>query len=112
MKAKRDSVMPNAPPWLMVDGPDFCLLVHVQPGARKSRVVGEHGGRLKLAVAAPPVDGRANQQLIEFLAGRLGVGRGQLRIGSGESARDKRVLLAASTAALSVAAIVEKLRPE
>lgn len=96
----------------MVDGPDFSLLVHVQPGARKSRVVGEHGGRLKLAVAAPPVDGRANLQLIELLARRLGVRRALLRIGSGESARDKRVLLVRSGSALSVAAIVENLRPE
>jgi uncharacterized protein (TIGR00251 family) len=112
MKAKRDSVMPTAPPWLMVDGPDFCLLVHVQPGARASRVVGEHGGRLKLAIAAPPVDGRANQQLIELLARRLGVRRALLSIGSGESARDKRVLLRRSEPALSVAAIVEKLQPE
>ena len=45
------------------------LELHVQPGAARSEFAGEHGGRLKLRLAAPPVQGKANAALVEFLAG-------------------------------------------
>ena len=47
------------------------LELYVQPGARKSEFAGEHGGRTKIRLAAPPVEGRANEALIEFLSERL-----------------------------------------
>lgn len=65
--------------------------MHVQPGASRSGVAGLHGERLKLRLAAPPVDGKANAALIEFLADRLGVPRRDLRIAAGEASRIKRV---------------------
>ena len=51
-----------------------CVLpVHAQPGARKAGILGEHSGALKVAVTAPPEDGRANKALAELLAKELGV---------------------------------------
>ena len=47
--------------------------LHVQPGAKRSRVVGEHGERLKVALLAPPVEWKANQAIVKFLAGVAGV---------------------------------------
>jgi len=67
------------------------LLVLVQPRASRSRVVGEHGGYLKVQLAAPPVDGAANAALLELLADLLGVPRRQVSLVSGESSRRKRV---------------------
>lgn len=69
------------------------LLVLVQPRASRTKVVGEHDGRLKVALAAPPVDGEANAALVEFLAGAVGVRRAQVRLLDGETSRRKRVLI-------------------
>jgi len=67
------------------------LRVHVQPGARSSGVVGIHGDALKVRLAAPPLEGRANQALLTLLAERFGVERGRLAVISGTTARRKRV---------------------
>lgn len=65
------------------------LQVHLQPGARRTEVCGEHGGRLKIAIAAPPLDGRANEALIRWLAAQLGLPRRQLCLVAGQRSRDK-----------------------
>jgi len=65
------------------------IRVHLQPGARRTAVCGEHGGRLKVAIAAPPIEGRANDALIEWLAAQLGLPRRQLRLIAGQRSRDK-----------------------
>jgi uncharacterized protein len=71
-----------------------CIIaVRVQPGARKTLVKGEQAGALKIAVSAPPVDGKANAAVIEFLANLLAVKRGQIELVSGETSRDKRLLI-------------------
>ena len=67
--------------------------MHVQPRAGRSEIVGEHGGSLKVRLTAPPVDGAANAQLIDLLAGRLGVPRRQVAIEWGEASRRKAVLV-------------------
>lgn len=67
------------------------LTLRVSPGATRSAVVGRHGDAWKVRVAAPPVDGQANQTLEELLATVLGVGRRRLRIVTGASGRDKVV---------------------
>lgn len=77
--------------WLRQEAQRLVLSVHVQPGAKKTEVVGEHGQALKIRLVAPPVDGRANDCLLEFLAVRLGVGKRQLQLVSGSTARAKRV---------------------
>jgi uncharacterized protein (TIGR00251 family) len=67
--------------------------VLVQPGASGDRVYGEHDGRLKLAVSAPPERGKANRAVCRLLAERLGLPRSCVRIVSGASSRRKEVLI-------------------
>jgi uncharacterized protein len=66
------------------------LRVHVQPGAGRSAVVGRHGTSLKVRVAAPPVDGRANSAAIALIAETLGVKEGDVELVSGPRSRLKR----------------------
>jgi uncharacterized protein (TIGR00251 family) len=83
-----------APPsWLTVKNQDVIIDIHAQPGAKRSEVVGEHGGRLKIAIASPPVDGKANSALIAFLAKTLGVSKSSVSILSGETSRQKRLIV-------------------
>ena len=71
-----------------------CVLpVRAQPGARKAGILGEQGGALKVAVTAPPQDGRANEALAEVLREALGLKRSQLELLSGQTSRDKRFLV-------------------
>src|SRR5437870_127090 len=71
-----------------------CILpVHAQPGARKGGIIGEHAGALKVAVTAPPEDGRANKALVESLAKALSLKRSQVKLLSGETSRQKRFLV-------------------
>ena len=69
------------------------LRLHVQPGAARPGISGIHGDALKIRVAAPPSDGRANQELLEFLAELLGVARTRLALVKGESGRRKTVIV-------------------
>ena len=77
--------------WLVADDDGVTLRLHIQPGAKKTEVVGVHGEALKIRLAAPPVDGKANACLIAFLADRLGVARSAVRLVSGAASRAKRV---------------------
>lgn len=63
----------------------------MQPRASRDEVVGVQGGRLKVRIAAAPVDSAANSRLKEFLAKEFGVARGRVRLISGEAHREKRV---------------------
>lgn len=74
------------------------LTLHVQPRAARTEIVGLHGDALKLRLAAPPVDGAANDALIRFLAERLGVSRSALTLVSGATSRRKVVEVAGMTA--------------
>lgn len=69
------------------------LELHVQPGAKRTEFAGKHGERLKIRLAAPAHEGRANEALIEFLAGYYGVPRRSVRIVSGLRSRQKRVAI-------------------
>jgi uncharacterized protein (TIGR00251 family) len=69
------------------------LRVRAQPGARKAGIVGEHAGSLKVAVTAPPEDGRANKALVEVLSEALGLKRAQVELLSGATSREKRFLV-------------------
>ena len=76
------------------DGPDGVILrVHVQPGAGRSAVVGRHGDALKVRVAAPPVEGRANDATRALLSDALGVPEADVELTSGQSSRTKRFRL-------------------
>ena len=67
------------------------LDLHVQPGASRTELAGKHGERLKVRLQARAVDGKANDDLIEFLAAHFGVPRRNVRIVSGLKSRRKRV---------------------
>jgi len=69
----------------------FVLCIHVQPQARKTEVAGIHGQSLKIRVAAPALDNRANEALVAFVAQRFGVARRDVILLSGEKSREKRL---------------------
>jgi uncharacterized protein (TIGR00251 family) len=69
------------------------LELHVQPGAKRTEFAGKHGERLKIRLAAPAADNKANQALVEFLAEYYGVPRRDVRILSGLRSRQKRVAI-------------------
>jgi uncharacterized protein (TIGR00251 family) len=73
------------------------LSVYVQPRASRSEVVGEHGDALKIRLAAPPVDGAANEELIRFLAKLLGIAASKLIVKSGQTSRTKVVEISGVT---------------
>jgi uncharacterized protein (TIGR00251 family) len=93
------------PAWLREEGGAVTLELLIQPRASRTRVVGEHDGRLKLQLAAPPVDGEANAALVEFLARALGVRKGEVAVLRGETGRRKTVRVAGVTAARVEAAL-------
>lgn len=70
---------------------DAVIHLHVQPGARRTEIVGPHGGALKIRVSAPARDGRANAMCLEFLAATLDVALRRLVLEAGASVRAKRV---------------------
>ncbi|MEY2632246.1 MAG: hypothetical protein RIR00_900 [Pseudomonadota bacterium] len=65
------------------------LTLHIQPGAKRSEIAGLHGDALKIRLAAPPVDGKANACLIEFVADCLGLPRAAVSLKSGQTSRRK-----------------------
>jgi uncharacterized protein (TIGR00251 family) len=81
------------------DGGRACVLpVRAQPGARRAGVAGIWNGRLKLAVTAPPEDGRANARLGQLLAELFGLRASEVVLVSGERTRNKQFKLAADAA--------------
>jgi uncharacterized protein (TIGR00251 family) len=92
-------------PWLREVPGAVVLEVLVQPRSSRTRAVGEHDGRLKIQLAAPPVDGEANLALVEFLAGKLGVRKAEVAIERGETGRRKTVRVAGVAAAAVRAAL-------
>ena len=75
--------------WLRVGEGRVTLTLHVQPGAKKTVVAGVHGDALKIRLAAPPVDGKANAALIDFIADRLRLAKSAVCLKSGQSSRRK-----------------------
>ena len=75
--------------WLRESDGCTTLTLHIQPGAKKTEVAGLHGDALKIRLAAPPVDGKANTALIEFVAERLGLAKSAVSLKSGQTSRRK-----------------------
>jgi hypothetical protein len=69
------------------------LELHVQPGAKRSEFAGKHGERTKVRLAAPAVDNKANEALVEFLAAYYRVPKKNVTITSGARSRAKRVVI-------------------
>jgi uncharacterized protein (TIGR00251 family) len=92
--------------WYHLGRDGLTIHIQAQPGARRTEVVGLYGDCIKVRLASPPVDGKANACLIDFLARRLGVKRAQIVIARGLGSRRKDVFVAA--AGLQPAALLEK----
>lgn len=69
------------------------LSLYIQPKASQNRFCGSHGDELKLAITAPPVDGKANKAVVSFLAKFFGVAKSSITLKSGMQSRHKRFLL-------------------
>jgi uncharacterized protein (TIGR00251 family) len=88
------------------DVPDGCTLtLRVHPGARRNGVTGIHADALKIALTAPPVDGKANEALIAFLAETLRLPRARIAIVSGLTGRSKTIRITGKSAAEVAAAL-------
>lgn len=92
------------------DVADGCTVsVRVQPGAKRDAVVGLHAGAVKIALSAPPVDGRANEALIAFVAERVGLPRARVSLVAGASSRSKVLRITGRSAAEVRAALLPEL---
>jgi uncharacterized protein (TIGR00251 family) len=81
--------------WYSYDEKVLVLSLHVQPKASKDEWCGLHGERLKLRIKAPPIDGKANQHVLKFIASEFGVSQSACKLLSGDSGREKRVAVTA-----------------
>jgi uncharacterized protein (TIGR00251 family) len=89
----------RAPPWRRVGGDgSITLELHCQPGAKRTEVVGTHGAALKVRLAAPPVEGRANEALVDFLAVSFAVPRRNVTLVRGQTGRAKTVRIVSPAA--------------
>lgn len=77
--------------WLRQSGDRLTLTLHIQPGAKKTEIAGLHGDALKIRLAAPPVDGKANAALLAFVAATLDLPKQAVSLKSGQSSRHKVV---------------------
>jgi uncharacterized protein (TIGR00251 family) len=83
------------------------ISLHVYPNAPRNQVVGFEGGVLRVKVAAPPLKGQANRELVAFLSQLLGVSRGSLAILKGHTSRDKLI----AVSGLSREEVIKRLPP-
>ncbi|EGQ7706165.1 YggU family protein [Vibrio cholerae] len=90
------------------EGDDLLLRLYIQPKASRDSIVGLHGEELKVAITAPPIDGKANAHLSKFLAKQCKVAKGSVVIEKGELGRHKQVrILQPSQIPAEIAALIE-----
>jgi uncharacterized protein (TIGR00251 family) len=82
--------------WYRRDGEIITLTLHVQPGAKRSEIVGLHGETLKIKLAAPPIEGRANEALLKFIADLFVVPLRNAELKQGGQSRHKVVAVIGS----------------
>lgn len=100
----------NSSSWLQRSIKDSTLLlltVHVQPGAKTTSCAGIHGDALKIRLAAPPVDGKANQALIAWLAKTLGCPQNTIELIRGQTSRRKTLCI---TGGPQITAMIQTLQ--
>lgn len=93
--------------WRLAADGRITLTLHIQPGAKKTEVAGLHGEALKIRLAAPPVDGKANEALLKFVAESLRLPKSAVSLKSGQSSRHK-VLEIVGTTPAAVAELAPK----
>lgn len=79
------------PSWARRTTEGWLIAVHVQPGAKKNEIAGLHGDALKIRVAAPALEGKANAAVITLIAERVGVAKSRVRVLRGERSREKQI---------------------
>lgn len=82
--------------WYRRSGDILTLTLHVQPGAKRTELAGLHGEALKIRLAAPPIEGRANEALLRFVADTFGVPLRQVELKQGGQSRHKVVAISGS----------------
>lgn len=82
--------------WYRRNGEVITLTLHVQPGAKHSEIVGMHGEALKIKLAAPPIEGRANEALLKFIAELFAVPLRKVELKQGGQSRHKVVAVSGS----------------
>jgi uncharacterized protein len=82
--------------WYSCIGDDVLLVLHVQPGAKRSEVSGLHGDALKIRLSAPPIEGRANAALLRFIADLFGVPLRNVELQKGAQSRHKMIRVSGS----------------
>ncbi len=85
--------------WYRRDEESLSLTLHVQPGAKRTEISGLHGEALKIRLAAPPLEGRANEALLRFIADTFDVPLRQVELKQGGQSRHKVVVVAGSKVA-------------
>ena len=82
--------------WYRRQGDVLTLTLHVQPGAKRTDIAGLHGEALKIRLAAPPIEGRANEALLKFIADSFDVPLRQVELKQGGQSRYKVVAITGS----------------
>jgi uncharacterized protein (TIGR00251 family) len=95
--------------WIRETSKGVLLPVRAVPRAAKNEIQGVHGDALKVRLQAPPVEGKANQALIRFLSDTLDIPRSQLSVASGETGRNKAVLITGMTRETLVSLLKNKI---
>lgn len=98
----------SQPPFLRDRGGAIEVDIIAVPNARKTEIIGPHGDRLKIKVHAPPVDGKANEEICDFFAERLGCSRSAVSILRGETSKQKTLQIRGVDAQLALAAVSKK----
>jgi uncharacterized protein (TIGR00251 family) len=96
------------PIWLKQTPTGIILNLHCQPGAKVTKVVGLHDGRLKISLQAPAIENKANELLLAWLSKQLRVPQKQIQFVSGQNSRNKRVEIWGS---ISPEQIIQLLSP-
>ena len=79
--------------WAQKTKDGIVIKIHVVPNSSKTQIIGEHGDRLKIKIKAPPVDGKANEEVIDFLCEKLGIKKNQAELVAGQTSKSKNILL-------------------
>ena len=108
MKENLDTPAGNATWVQRKDAQTFVLSLHVQPGAKRTAVVGLYGEKLKIALAAPPVDGKANQVLVQFPDKSIGLAQSGFTMTAGETSRTQLVAVPCGENALAALDVTAK----
>jgi uncharacterized protein (TIGR00251 family) len=82
--------------WYRKEGESIVLVLHIQPGAKRTEVSGLHGEALKIRLAAPPIEGRANEALLRFIADAFAVPLREVELLRGGQSRHKMVKVTGS----------------